>query len=647
MTETFFRFKLPKGWVKNNGGKGKNLLVLVKGDEVMCGITGWIDFNGDLADQGKIIEEMTQTLHKRGPDATGTYMTTEALLGHRRLTVVDPEGGAQPMIRTQGDNRYIIVYNGELYNTEEIRDKLLQRGYQFESYSDTEVLLTAFIEWGPDCVKELNGIFAFGVVDEGKKRLFLARDPLGVKPLFYTNPDKGIAFSSELKALLAHPLVKPRIGPEGILELIGLGPGRSPGKAVFDKIHEVPPGHWLLFTREQQLIREYWQLESRPHEDSLDQTTDKVRELLVDSIERQLVSDVPLCTFLSGGLDSSAISAVAARAFEKQNRGPLHTFSIDYLHNERYFRASEFQPNSDKIWIDRMVSYIGSTHHHVILETDPLIAALKDAVHANDLPGMADVDSSLYLFCKAVKEQATVALSGECADEIFGGYPWFRRREDIQANTFPWSRAIKERISFLRDDFKGLPLEEYVQERYHETLREVPRLMGESPEAHRMREITYLNLRWFMITLLNRKDRMSMAHGLEVRVPFADHRIMSYAWNIPMEMKYLGGREKGLLRNALKGILHEDVLERKKSPYPKTHHPDYLKGVRRELKILLGDKQAPLWQIISKHRVWELVNSQGEFLSKPWFGQLMTEPQLMAYLLQLNYWMITYQVELI
>lgn len=613
----------------------------------MCGITGWVDFHGNLTDHGKIIEAMTETLQKRGPDEKGTYMTAEVLLGHRRLTVVDPAGGAQPMIRTQGGHRYIIVYNGELYNTEEIRQKLLEKGYRFESYSDTEVLLTAYMEWGPDCVQELNGIFAFGVVDETRKRLFLARDPLGVKPLFYTNIDQGIAFASELKALLAHPLVKPQISTEGILELIGLGPGRSPGNGVFHKIHEVPPGHWLLFTQDHQLIREYWKLESLPHEDSLEQTTERVRELLVDSIERQLVSDVPLCTFLSGGLDSSAISTVAARAFERQNRGPLHTFSIDYLNNEQFFRASEFQPNSDKEWIDRMVAHIGTIHHHVILETEPLIAALKDAVHANDLPGMADVDSSLYLFCKAVKEQATVALSGECADEIFGGYPWFRRPEDIQANTFPWSRALKERISLLGDEFKHLPLEEYVQTKYHDTLKEVPKLPGESPEAHRMREITYLNLKWFMITLLNRKDRMSMAHGLEVRVPFADHRIVSYAWNIPMDMKYLKGREKGLLRNALKGILPEDVLERKKSPYPKTHHPDYLAGVRRELKVLLNEKEAPLWQLISKKRVSELVNGEGAPLSKPWFGQLMTEPQLMAYLIQLNYWMEIYKVALI
>ncbi|WP_459762547.1 asparagine synthase (glutamine-hydrolyzing) [Alkaliphilus crotonatoxidans] len=613
----------------------------------MCGIVGWVDFKNNLVEHRKLIETMADSLAHRGPDASGIFMNQNALLGHRRLTVVDPEGGGQPMTKVLGEKSYSIVYNGELYNTEELREKLSARGYAFESYSDTEVLLTAYIEWGPDCVLELNGIYAFAVLDEAEKMLFLARDRLGVKPLFYSTLSTGLVFASELKALLAHPQISPQVGEEGIMEIIGLGPARSPGQGIFKGIHEVPPAHYLILRQEQKKLQEYWQLESKPHEDDLNSTIEKVRELLVDAVERQLVSDVPLCTFLSGGLDSSAISAISARAYKRDTRGQLNTFSIDYVDNDLYFQPSEFQPNSDKLWVKKMTHTINSKHHDILIDTPQLVAALKDAVLANDLPGMADVDSSLLLFCKEVKKQATVALSGECADEIFGGYPWFRKKEDIEATTFPWSKATAERVNLLRSEMRHLPVIDHVQTQYHDTLREVPALEGETEEVHRMREISYLNLKWFMITLLNRKDRMSMANGLEVRVPFADHRIVEYAWNIPIEMKYCDNREKGLLRRALEGILPKEILDRKKSPYPKTHHPGYLKAVQREMKKVLADKNAPLWNIIDKGKVWDIVNTSGASFGKPWYGQLMTGPQLLAYLLQVNIWMKEYGVILV
>lgn len=613
----------------------------------MCGIVGWVDFQKNLIENKKIVETMTDCLINRGPDASGIYASKNALLGHRRLTVVDPEGGGQPMIKQLGERSYSIVYNGELYNTEEVRKKLLERGHVFESYSDTEVLLTAYVEWGPHCVLELNGIYAFGIIDEAEKTLFLARDRLGVKPLFYSVLSSGLLFASEIKALLAHPQIHPRIGDESILELMGLGPARSPGQGVFKDIYEVPPAHYLILRQDSKRLHEYWKLESKPHGDSLDKTIETVRSLLVDAVERQLISDVPLCTFLSGGLDSSAISAIASKALEREGRGRLNTFSIDYLDNDKYFRPSEFQPNADKKWVQKMCQTIKSKHHNIIIDTPQLVTALRDAVLASDLPGMADVDSSLLLFCRDVKKKATVALSGECADEIFGGYPWFRRREDIEADTFPWSKATAERMNLLKPELRYLPVIDHVQTQYHDTLKEVPRLQGETPEVNRMREISYLNLKWFMITLLNRKDRMSMANGLEVRVPFADHRIVEYAWNIPIEMKYCDNREKGLLRRALVGILPKEILERKKSPYPKTHNPGYLKAVQREIKKILADPRSPLWEIIDQGKVREIVNTNGASFDVPWYGQLMTGPQLLAYLLQMNIWMKEYKVELV
>lgn len=613
----------------------------------MCGITGWINTRANLANEKDTIIKMRDSLSRRGPDDCGVYISNHALLGHRRLVVVDPSGGAQPMTRELDGDSYTIVYNGELYNTEEIRAKLLKRGYTFKSYSDTEVLLISYMEWGTECVKYFNGIFAFGVWDENNRRFFLARDPLGVKPLFYTIKGDSLIFGSEIKALLAHPSVEPVIDSEGIMEIMGLGPARSPGHGIFKDIKEIKPGFCLKYDNDGLNMWEYWKLKSAPYNESLDTTIEHLRYLVVDAIERQLVADVPVCTFLSGGLDSSAISAVAADAFRRNGKGALNTYSIDYHFNDLYFKPDEYQPNSDGVWAARMAEYIESNHHNVIIHTPDLVAALRDAVLANDLPGMADIDSSLYLFCREIRKNATVALSGECADEIFGGYPWYSREEDIKSNTFPWSKAISERRDILSGEFKDLPLESYVASKYEETLKDVPHHDDESYREYRMRELFYLNLKWFMVTLLNRKDRMSMSNSLEVRVPFADYRIVEYAFNIPSAIKLLGGREKGLLRKSLEGILPDDVIERKKSPYPKTHHPDYTKAVQEWGRAILNDKSSPILNIVDIGKVSNIVETGGKSFSKPWFGQLMTGPQLIAYLIQVDTWMREYKVRIV
>ncbi len=610
----------------------------------MCGIAGWIDSRRDISDMSDVIENMANSLSNRGPDSSGVYKTKNALLGHRRLTIVDPEGGMQPMTRKIEDREYTIVYNGELYNTEEVRNELKEKGHKFRSYSDTEVLLISYIEWGEKCLNKINGIFAFCIWDERNKKAFLARDPLGVKPLFYVHKGDSLIFASEIKTILKHPQVKPVVNQIGLLEIFGLGPARSLGSGVFKEIKEIPPAHRIVFDYRGIEKRQYWELEAKPHLEDLDTTTEHVRELVVDAIERQLVSDVPVCTFLSGGLDSSAISVVAAEAFRRQGKENLNTFSINYEDNDKYFIANEFQPDSDEYWVERVVDYIGSNHHNVIINNIDLAESLERAVLARDLPGMADIDSSLYLFCKEVRKKATVALSGECADEIFGGYPWYTKEEDINTNTFPWSKAINERKSILAKDLKNLPLEEYVESKYQETLNRVPKLKGELIADERMRELFYLNIKWFMVTLLNRKDRMSMSNSLEVRVPYADYRIVEYAYNIPRHIKLCDGREKGLLRRALKGILPDDVIYRKKSPYPKTHHPQYTKEVQMRMRKILEDKKSPILQLIDTKEVKNIVDTGGKAFKKPWFGQLMTGPQLIAYLIQLDIWMREYNV---
>jgi asparagine synthase (glutamine-hydrolysing) len=612
----------------------------------MCGILGWINLESDLKSNRGIISEMLKTLARRGPDENGIEVYDHALLGHRRLTVVDPAGGKQPMSKLIGDHKYTIVYNGELYNTEDVRNLLLAKGYTFNAYSDTEVLLIAFIEWKEKCLEYINGIYSFAVWNEKENYLFMARDPLGVKPLFYGVKNNSLLFASEIKALLKHPFIEPVVNEEGLLEIFALGPARSLGSGIFKDIKEVPPGHFLKYTKENIKLVEYWTLKAMEHEEDLDTTIEHTRELLIDAIERQLVGDVPICTFLSGGLDSSAISTIAANYFQKQNRGILDTYSIEYIDNNKFFEKSLFQPDSDEVWVDVMSNFIGSNHKRIVLHNHDLVNALDDAVFANDLPGMADIDSSLYLFCKEVRKNHTVALSGECADEIFGGYPWYTNKDSYNLNTFPWAESLEARKTLIGGLVKDLPLEEYVQEKHLDSIRRVPKLPGESNEEAKMREMYYLNIKWFMITLLNRKDRMSMSNSLEVRVPFADYRIVEYAYNIPRAIKLLNGREKGILRKALTGILPEEVIYRKKSPYPKTHHPIYTEAVQMKMREILNDNTSPILSLIDKENVKLFVDSKGESIKKPWYGQLMAGPQVIAYLIQINTWLKTYQVKL-
>lgn len=612
----------------------------------MCGIAGWVNFSESLKSNSKIIKKMTDILERRGPDSEGIYESENVLLGHRRLIVVDPEGGEQPMIKIINGNKYVLVYNGELYNTEELRKSLLEEGYFFDSYSDTEVLLMSYIAWGVNCIKKFNGIFAFAIYDEEKEQVFLVRDQMGVKPLFYSINNKNIIFASEIKAILANPMVKAQIDREGITELFALGPAVVPGKAIYKNILEIAPANCLLISKENIKVWEYWKVTLQENKETVEEAAEHVRLLLFDAIKRQLVGDVPICTFLSGGLDSSAISAIAAEEF--RNRGKiLNTYSIDYKDNEKYFKSSLFQPTSDKYWAFRMAEFIKSNHKNVVLNHKDLVLALKESTLARDLPGMADVDSSLLLFCKEIRKNFVVSLSGECADEIFGGYPWYTNEEMLNAKTFPWSRAVGMRKSILNEKIKKFNIEECAEYEYLKTLKEVPHFENEDKKNYRMKEMFYLNLKWFMVNLLNRKDRCSMYNSLEVRVPFADIRIVEYAFNLPAEIKLLHGREKGILRKALEGVLSEDVVYRKKSPYPKTHNPIYTEMVCKEMNKILSDNNSPILEIIDKKVVKEIVDTEGKSYTTPWFGQLMTGPQLIAYLIQLNIWMKEYNVNIL
>ena len=600
----------------------------------MCAIAGILGLP-----EGNV-PKMLKTMTHRGPDANGVFRDRGCSLLHARLTVIDPAGGRQPMTWDRGDERFTIVFNGELYNTEDLRRRLLALGHRFEGRSDTEVLLHAYTQWGEECLGMLNGIYAFGIWEQKKRRLFLARDRMGVKPLFYKCHGEGLLFASEIKTILTYPTVEARIDREGAAELLLLGPGRTPGCGVFKGIFELEPGCCGVWEDGRLNVRRYWRLLDREHRECFEETAEQVRFLVTDAIRRQMVSDVPIGTFLSGGLDSSLITAVCGAEMAKKGE-KLTTFSVDYTDNDKYFTPNKFQPNSDGHYIRLMQSALDTDHHWCVLTPEELVAELENATVARDLPGMADVDFSLLAFCRRIKEKVTVALSGECADEIFGGYPWYRDPAVRDVDGFPWAQNTVFRMSLA---VPALAMgEDYVRDRYLDTCRESDILPGTSPQEKRIKEMVNLNHRWFMQTLLDRKDRMSMFSGLEVRVPFCDHRIAEYLYGVPWEFKEHGGREKGLLRYAMRDWLPEEVLYRKKSPYPKTFDPRYLDLVTDRMQRLLEQKDAPVFALISREKLRLLL--EGEELW-PWYGQLMRKPQTLAYFLQLDFWLRHYQVAL-
>lgn len=609
----------------------------------MCGIAGEICPAGGVT--GERAHAAQDAMKRRGPDQNGIYMSDKAVLIHTRLCVVDIENGRQPMSCMYDGNRYIIVYNGELYNTAEVRSRLLEHGCEFTGHSDTEVVLKAFAVFGSDCVNQFNGIFAFAIWDEKKRRLFFARDRIGVKPFFYTIDNGRFVFSSEIKGILAQTDRQPEIDAQGVMEIMLIGPGRTPGYGVFKGVEELKPAHCGFYDEDGLRIYRYWHLQDREHTETFEQTAEHVRYLVTDAITRQLISDVPIGTFLSGGLDSSLISSVASRVLKERGER-LQTFTINYKDNEKYFQATKFQPNSDSDFVGQMVDYLGCDSHIIEIDTPALTKALFNAVDARDLPGMADVDSSLLLFCDEIKQHVTVALSGECADEIFGGYPWYRDPTVRAVNGFPWAQSTSYRAEFIRPEFTSqINPNDYVQDKYLATVRETSKLPDLSPLESRMKEMVNLNHHWFMQTLLDRKDRMSMYNGLEVRVPFCDYRIADYLYSVPWEYKDYRSYEKGLLREAMKDYLPEEILWRKKSPYPKTHNPSYLAAVSRLLEQLVWDTSAPLWQIVRRDKAASLLGAQNN--PQPWYGQLMTTPQTIAYLLQVNYWLQRYNIRIV
>ena len=616
----------------------------------MCGIAGFCSAKKDFTNQKEyfldILTQMKDSLIPRGPDSQGIYLCKGCGLAHARLSIIDLKDGSQPMTKKIDGYTYTIVYNGELYNTQELKTDLQQKGWHFRTTSDTEVILLSFLHYGTDFVKKLDGIFAFAIYDERHDRLLLCRDSFGVKPLFYTMAENELIFASEPKALFCHPLVKPAVDINGMRELLGLGPARIPGSGIYKGIYEVKPGCFLSYSKYGMREEQYWKLTSHPHEDSYEKTVQTTRELVDSAVSRQMVADVPICTFLSGGIDSSLVSSICSRRLKEKGER-LTTFSFDFDGNEKYFQANTFQPSQDRPFVDRMVKYLGSDHHYLSCDYETQADLLYESVRAHDLPCMADVDSSLLYFCSLVSRTQKVVLTGECADEVFGGYPWFHRKEFFGKETFPWTPDLTPRCTLLDAELiEKLNMESFVRQAYDAAVSEIEVLPEENETETNRRQIGYLNIRFFMQTLLNRMDRTSMHWGLEARVPFADRKLVEYIFNVPWEMKAKDGVVKNILRQSSVGKLPEDILFRKKSPYPKSYHPFYEEMLGRRLKEVMEDSSAPILKLVDREKVLTFIASVKDY-GKPWYGQLMAGPQMLAWLLQVNFWLKEYHVELL
>ena len=572
---------------------------------------GWIDWQEDLTRQEALVERLADTLCHRGPDAQGRWLSPRAALAHRRLIVIDPQSGGQPMVYQEGNRTFAITYNGEIYNFRELRRELEGYGHTFRTLSDTEVILHAYAQWGEACVQRLNGIFSFGLWDEQKQQLLLARDHLGVKPLFYARRGSAILFGSELKVLLAHPLVKAEVDAAGLAEILTFA--RVPGSGIYRDVHELRPGHLAICRKQGIHISRYWSLRSAPHTDDLPATAEYIRALLEDTVKRQLIADVPIVTLLSGGLDSSGLTAMAASEFKREGK-ELHTYSIDFVDSAQHFQSTPLHPSLDAPWVRRMSEHVGSQHHTIMVDTPALVESLLVPLYAHDFPTAGQMTSSLYLLFHAMKQDATVALSGESADEVFGGYPWFHSEAALNGQTFPWTAAFLGRmdsgLSWLSPDLvRKVRPNEHIDQQYRQAIAEVPTLEGEDALEARRREMFYLNQTRFLPFLLERKDRMSMATGFEARVPICDYRLVEYVWNIPWAMKTVDGIEKGILRRAFAQVLPEDVRNRKKSAYPSAQNPAYIEAIRDWARHIVNDPNAAIAPLLDTQAARSLVEN--------------------------------------
>lgn len=555
-------------------------------------------------------------------------------------------GYGLPLVKKVIDkNEYIILFNGELYNSSKLKEELIKNNYKFDTKNDAEIVLYLYIEYGPKFLDFLNGNYSICIYNKNDNKIFLARDRLGVKPLFYYLTDNVFIFSTRIKSILAHKEVKPVLDKEGLIELIGLGPAHTPGKTYFKNIFELKPGYYAEFSNFNILTTKYWDLTTKEFEGSKEETISQIHDLVVDATKIELKENI--CSMLSGGLDSSILAKIA-----KDNIPDLTTFSIDYVGNDTNFISNDYQLTKDSDYVKIMKDYLKTNHKTITIENSYLYELLQKSMIARDMPGMADIDTSMYAFCDQISSHGfNTCLSGECSDEIFGGYPWYYKEHLISHDGFPWALSEELRANIINKNIIDKDtLNEYVNDARINTLKNVTHIDYNDNYEKRFRNTNYLTIKWFMNTLIERTERTSSMSSLNVRIPFADYRIFEYVYNIPARMKLGLDKnnspiEKYLLRKAFEKELPEDIIYRKKSPFPKTYDPKYLKLVEDKMYEILENKKLKIHKIIDINFVYDMLNTHGENLTQNWFGQLMTYPQTLAYLIQISDWLEIYNIE--
>lgn len=593
-----------------------------------------------------LLDKMRRTQLHRGDAEDAMLLTCECGLAHNHFKKEEDKNDFfRPFGKKLYGKTFHIAFAGELYNKDVLKKELEDLEFTFDTDSEEEVILYGFLHFGTEIFKRLDGVFSFALMEEDDRRLYLVRDGFGCKPLFYAHLNDTLIFGTELKALLAHPYVKPILTSDGLNQIFSLGPARTLGNGVFEDVYEVKPGEWLCKSPYGIHKETYWQMKAAPHEDSYEKTIEKTTELVLNAVKKQSVHEGTLGSLLSGGVDSSVVTAVGSK-YRKEAGEAFKTFSFDFTENSEYFKSNSFQPSLDRPYVDIMKDALETDHTYLECSQEQLFEGLKDSVLAHDLPAMADVDSSLLYFCKKVKKDADVVLTGECADEVFGGYPWFHREDLLEIDTFPWTPTLQPRTKLLKADFiNALNMEDYVQNAFYNTLKGIQYLPSESDEDKAKRRNGYLSLYWFMVTLLNRMERCSAQADLTARVPFADRALAEYIYNAPWDMKLRNGVVKNLLRESFRGQVPEEVLFRKKSPYPKTYHPAYEGLLANRLEEIITDTASPLHNFVEKDAVLSFLKEKKD-LGTPWYGQLMAGPQMMAYLIQIDYWLKEYDIKI-
>ncbi|HUQ90181.1 MAG TPA: asparagine synthase (glutamine-hydrolyzing) [Bryobacteraceae bacterium] len=573
----------------------------------MCGIAGFVSESSSVNSRA-VLERMTSAIRHRGPDDAGYYTSAHAFLGHRRLSIIDLSGGHQPM--SNEDGTCWICFNGEIFNHADLRPTLEQAGHRYASHCDTETILHAYEQFGPECLTHFRGMFAFAIWDSRVNTLFAARDRFGIKPFYYFWDGRLFAFASEIKALLEHPAISPTMEKEVLPEYLSFG-YVSEERTLFRGIRKLMPGHHLTVrlggAQPTLRMEPYWDMPlpdgepSSPHDDSY--WIAETRRRLEETVRMRLMSDVPLGMFLSGGLDSSAIAALIKRMVT----GPVKTFSVGY-EEARY---------SELGYAAQVARTIGTEHHEVLLSRDEFFHSLPTLIWHEDEPIAWPSSVSLYIVSRLAATQVKVVLTGEGSDELFGGYERYRWNL-LNSRALGWyrllppglRRTIREQVassSLLRASLRRklshtfLGRDDTIESLYLEnfygafTLPEQSSLLSASPgavfasyrrywdqaaTASLLRRMLYADQKTYLVELLMKQDQMSMATSIESRVPFLDHQFAAFAMMVPDHLKIRGGEQKYVLKKAVEDLLPHDIIYRAKMGFP------------TPLRQWLGDRQA-------------------------------------------------------